>query len=99
MVRGIHNLPFLEPTSEEVPAKIDALRFIYGGGIYNAVLLLDPSTKDLYVITERGFYGKDFLLKYPQSTTERNISRRNNAQQFCNLRREQKSRRMGNRFC
>ncbi|MFT6203843.1 MAG: hypothetical protein ACJA1O_001442 [Spirosomataceae bacterium] len=68
---------FLEPTSvEEVPAKIDALRFVYDdGNKYNAeVLLLDPLTKDLYVITKGVFTEKIFKLKYPQSTTERNTA-------------------------
>jgi hypothetical protein len=68
---------FLEPTViNEAPAQIDKLRFVYGDGKkYNAeTLLLDPLTKDLYVITKGVFTEKIFRLKYPQSTTERNTA-------------------------
>jgi hypothetical protein len=68
---------FPEPTSlEETPTQIDALQFVYGDGRkYNAeTLLLDPLTKDLYVITKGVFTEKIFRLRYPQSTTEKNTA-------------------------
>lgn len=68
---------FPEPSSLlETPTQIDALRFVYGDGQkYNSeTLLLDPLTKDLYLITKGVFTEKIFRLNYPQSTTELNTA-------------------------
>lgn len=68
---------FLEPTSEdETPEQIDEIRFVYGDGRkYNAeTLLLDPLTRDLFIITKGVFTERIFRLQYPQSTTEQNVA-------------------------
>lgn len=66
---------FLEPMDLDAsPTQIDKIRFAYSDNKkYNAeTLLLDPATKDLYVLTKGIFGEKIFMLKYPQSTTEVN---------------------------
>lgn len=66
---------FPEPaTINETPAQIDKLRFVYGDGKkYNAeTLLIDPATKDLYVITKGVFTERIFRLAFPQSVSEIN---------------------------
>lgn len=68
---------FLEPANaEDVPTQIDNIKFLYDDGRkYNAeTLLLDPLTKDLYVITKAVFTEKIFRLKYPQSTSATNTA-------------------------
>lgn len=68
---------FLEPTTAgEVPNHIDKLRFVYGdGNKYNAeTLLLDPETKDLYIITKLVFTERIFRLPFPQATDALNTA-------------------------
>jgi hypothetical protein len=60
---------FPEPTSNQsVIDSYETIKFKYPGGVsYNAeTLLLDPKTKDLYVITKDQFNVRVYYLKYPQ---------------------------------
>lgn len=69
---------FLEPTTVgQIPNQIDKLRFIYDDGKkYNAeTLLLDPTTKDLYVITKGVFTERIFRLSFPQLTNALNTAK------------------------
>jgi hypothetical protein len=48
----------------------DVLKFTYPTGAVNAEsLLLDPLTKDLYIMTKQVAHSMLFVAKYPQSTT------------------------------
>lgn len=68
---------FEEPSSiQETIKTVDTISFTYDDGkSYDAeTLLLDPLTKDLYVITKRQFNVRVYKLAYPQSTTSRNTA-------------------------
>lgn len=77
---------FLEPDDLVAPiTKVDNLRFVYSDGkSYNAeTLMLDPTTKDLYIITKGVFTERIYKLAYPQSTAEVNTAQFvGNTQQF-----------------
>lgn len=77
---------FLEPAAlNETPTQIDKLRFVYEDGKkYNAeTLLIDPDTKDLYVITKGVFTERIFRLAFPQSVNNINTAEFvGNTQQF-----------------
>ncbi|WP_435353658.1 PE-PGRS family protein [Emticicia sp. SJ17W-69] len=63
---------FLEPQSlnEEVK-NYDRIAFQYPDGSRDAeCILLDPATKDIYIVTKREFNVRLYQLPYPQSTTE-----------------------------
>jgi hypothetical protein len=50
----------------------DALRFIYPDGPRDAeTLIVDPLTRDLYIISKRDLIPKVYRAAYPQSTTQR----------------------------
>ncbi len=52
----------------------DTLRFRYPDGPRDAeTLMLDPDTKDLYIISKREAKVQVYLAKYPQSTKEVNV--------------------------
>jgi len=54
---------------------LDVIRFKYPDGIHNAeALLLDPETKDLYVITKTNASAAVYCLKYPQSLDKINVA-------------------------
>jgi hypothetical protein len=50
----------------------DALRFVYPDGPRDAeTLLVDPLTRDLYIISKRDLVPRVYRAAYPQSTTQR----------------------------
>lgn len=63
---------FAEPKSvNENVGTIDKITFKYPDGKYNAeCLLVDPTTKDIYIITKEELNVRLYQLPYPQSTTE-----------------------------
>ncbi|HSW02117.1 MAG TPA: hypothetical protein VLI39_18270 [Sedimentisphaerales bacterium] len=67
--------PKVDPTSPSGRMTIgpaDAIRFTYPGGPRDAeTLLVDPLTRDLYILSKREFFSKVYQAPYPQSTTER----------------------------
>ncbi|GAA4447127.1 hypothetical protein GCM10023189_03100 [Nibrella saemangeumensis] len=66
----IYRLP--EPKSQNEPVtQVDRITFRYPDGSRDAeALLLDPKTRDLWVVTKREENAQLFRLPYPQSTTE-----------------------------
>ncbi|MEZ0610928.1 PE-PGRS family protein [Fibrella sp. WM1] len=66
----IYRLP--EPTSvTDVPKSVERISFRYPDGARDAeTLMLDPQTKDLYVVSKREAKVHLYRLPYPQSTTE-----------------------------
>jgi hypothetical protein len=61
-----------EPQSADTKVDaIDKIRFVYPDGSHDAeAILLDPSTKDLYVITKRDAKSKLYKLAYPYKVDE-----------------------------
>ncbi len=61
-----------EPQSADVKVDaIDKIRFVYPDGSHDAeAIILDPSTKDLYVITKRDAKSKLYKLSYPYKVNE-----------------------------
>ena len=54
-----------------VSPEVEKLRFKYPDGSHNAeTLLLDPLTRDVYIITKYGSNSLIFVNRHPQSTTE-----------------------------
>lgn len=72
---------FEEPIFEEshrgkvliISPEVDEIRFNYAEREKHdaETLLLDPYTKDLFLVTKRSFFSTVYVLPYPQSTTER----------------------------
>jgi len=60
---------------ERVPLTIDfdAIVYRYPEGVKHdcETLLLDPWTKDLFVVSKRSFFSRIYVLPYPQNTSER----------------------------
>jgi len=49
--------------------QVDRIAFLYPDGSHNAeAILVDPDTKDIYIITKTDLHSKLFRLKYPYST-------------------------------
>lgn len=63
---------FLEPQSlSEKVSNFDRITFQYPDGSRDAeCILLDPATKDIYIVTKREFNVRVYQLPYPQSVTE-----------------------------
>ncbi len=63
---------FLEPNSlNEQVKNYDRIAFQYPDGSRDAeCILLDPATKDIYIVTKREFNVRLYQLPYPQSVTE-----------------------------
>lgn len=65
---------FEEPTNLTTTPAIEKIAFVYPDGKYNAeTLLLDPLTKDLYIVTkhtQKLTNERVYRLPYPQSTSE-----------------------------
>lgn len=70
---------FRQPKIPTGPAKgqsktvtgVDKLRFVYPDGSHNAeTLFIDPSTRDLYIVTKRDRQDRVYRYPYPQSTTK-----------------------------
>ncbi len=63
---------FLEPQSlSEKITNFDKIAFQYPDGSRDAeCILLDPTTKDIYIVTKREFNVRLYQLPYPQSVTE-----------------------------
>ncbi|CAH0997859.1 hypothetical protein EMA8858_03993 [Emticicia aquatica] len=63
---------FLEPQSlSQQVSKYDRIAFQYPDGSRDAeCILLDPTTKDIYIVTKREFNVRIYQLPYPQSVTE-----------------------------
>lgn len=63
---------FVEPQSlSEKVTNFDRIAFQYSDGSRDAeCILLDPATKDIYIVTKREFNVRIYQLPYPQSTTE-----------------------------
>lgn len=60
---------FPEPTADTVFSP-DKISFQYEDGSYDAEsVLVDPLTKDIYIITKKGTAARVYKLPYPQSTT------------------------------
>jgi hypothetical protein len=52
---------------------VDRIAFLYPDGSHNAeAILVDPGTKDIYIITKTDLHSKLFRLKYPYSTVAMN---------------------------
>lgn len=56
-----------------ITTEIDTIEFRYPDGLKHDVetLLLDPWTKDLFLVTKRSFFSIIYVLPYPQNTEER----------------------------
>ena len=53
--------------------QVDRIAFFYPDGPHNAeAILVDPGTKDIYIITKTDLHSKLFKLKYPYSTVVMN---------------------------
>lgn len=53
--------------------QVDRISFLYPDGSHNAeAILVDPGTKDIYIITKTDLHSKLFRLTYPYSTVEMN---------------------------
>ncbi|GAB3512163.1 PE-PGRS family protein [Emticicia fontis] len=63
---------FLEPKSlQETVTGFDRISFQYPDGSRDAeCIMIDPSTKDIYIVTKREFNVRLYRLKYPQSVSE-----------------------------
>lgn len=66
--------PRIDPASPFEPMQIgpaDAIRLTYPGGPRDAeTLLVDPLTRDIYIVSKRDLFSKVYRAAYPQSTTE-----------------------------
>ncbi|MEN6576241.1 MAG: hypothetical protein ABFD90_07850 [Phycisphaerales bacterium] len=66
--------PRIDPASSFDPMTIgpaDAIRLRYPDGPRDAeTLLVDPLTRDLYIVSKRELFSKVYRAAYPQSTTE-----------------------------
>jgi hypothetical protein len=59
--------------SVDTVQKVDKIPFFYPDGSHNAeAILVDPDTKDIYIITKTDLRSKIFKLSYPYSTTDMN---------------------------
>ena len=63
-----------EPTAATDTVKqVDKIAFFYPDGSHNTeAILIDPGTKDIYLITKTDLKSKIFRLAYPYSTTDKN---------------------------
>jgi hypothetical protein len=62
---------FLEPSINASIGRVDAIRFRYPDGSYNAeTLMVDPVTRDILVVTKESKSAQVYRLPYPQSTEE-----------------------------
>lgn len=53
--------------------QVDRIAFFYPDGSHNAeAILVDPETKDIYIITKTDLHSKLFKLTYPYSTSKMN---------------------------
>ena len=68
---------FIEPQSlNEKVANFDKITFQYPDGSRDAeCILLDPATKDIYIVTKREFNVRLYQLPYPQSVTEIQVAK------------------------
>ncbi len=68
---------FIEPQSlNEKVTNFDKIAFQYSDGSRDAeCILLDPATKDIYIVTKREFNVRLYQLPYPQSTTEVQVAK------------------------
>jgi hypothetical protein len=66
--------PRIDPASPFAPTQIgpaDAIRLTYPDGPRDAeTLLVDPLTRDLYIVSKRDLLSKVYRAAYPQSTTQ-----------------------------
>lgn len=55
---------------------VETIAFVYPGNVKMdaEVLLIDPWTKDLYIVTKREMPATVYRLPYPQSTTQKNVA-------------------------
>jgi hypothetical protein len=67
---------FVEPASSvDTVKQIDKISFQYPDGSHDAeAFLVDPATKDIYIITKQDNPSKLFKLTYPYSTTSVNMA-------------------------
>ncbi|PLK45733.1 PE-PGRS family protein [Emticicia sp. TH156] len=62
---------FVEPQSLQAVTSFDRIAFQYPDGSRDAeCILIDPQTKDIYIVSKREFNVRLYRLKYPQSVTE-----------------------------
>lgn len=66
---------FVEPTYTgnvvDTIQQVDQIRFVYSDGRHDAeTLLLDPLTKDLYIISKRDQFSYIYQMAYPQDTSQ-----------------------------
>ncbi len=70
--------PGVNPAAEAIDTVLtgaETITFRYPGARYNAeTLMLDPLTRDLYIVTKQSGSADVFRLPYPQSTTETMIA-------------------------
>ena len=65
---------FTEPTGDTVN-QVEAIRFQYPDGAHDAeAMLVDPVTKDIYIITKRDALSLIYKIKAPYSATERHTA-------------------------
>ena len=56
-------------------SQVDKINFIYPDGPHDAeAIFIDPSSKDIYIITKRDAQSKVYRLVYPQSVSARNTA-------------------------
>jgi hypothetical protein len=71
---AIYRLPEPAATVDTVQA-VDRIAFFYPDGSHNTeAFLVDPVSKDIYIITKTDLKSKIFRLKYPYSTSEMNAA-------------------------
>jgi hypothetical protein len=69
------------PASADTITQVDKIQFTYPDGAHDAeAFFIDPTTKDIYIITKRDAQSKVYKLAYPQS-----VSAMNNAMFVMNL--------------
>ena len=67
---------FIEPSaSVDTIINYDKIDFKYSDMAHDAeAMLIDPSTKDIYIITKRDLLSKIYKIAYPQSTSSVNVA-------------------------
>jgi len=67
--------PAVDPHARGLDAKtkpVEAIRMVYPDGPRDAeTLLVDPLTRDLYIVSKRDLFSRVYLARYPQSTTQK----------------------------
>lgn len=75
---------FAEPTlNTDTVYNVERLRFQYGDGAHDAeAFLVDPATKDIFILTKRDKPSAIYKIAFPYSTTQLNTAVRVGALQY-----------------